>query len=386
MKRNDDGYKGYILPDGERDWWKLHEDVCFGRAGGRVIWQPRILCWLTDRMFADGKLPGEYEGLTQPQIYRKLGCSNRVYDYNGCYNEYRDPSDNVSGGGHWLDSDTYEHYIDTPLGRVNMVLRKSPNSWAMRTIKRWITCENDLKVWIYLEETAKWRWNGAHFDATKAEWGRLGAPCIFMPRVSIQRLYIDLMGVEETIYALQDYPDTIEEYFKALRGSHMRMIEVINNSPINIINFGDNLHSGTLPPALFRKYVLGDYNMRCEALHRAGKFVYSHYDGDNRGLQEMYHETGLDGIEAITPKPQGDVTLNEMKKYLGDMYLIDGIPAIYFDEEFPIETLEDCVKRLLELFAPRLVLGISDEISSTGDIERIKRVGELVDEYNTKII
>ena len=33
------------------DFAKLHEDVCFGRAGGKVIWQPRIDCWISDRMF-----------------------------------------------------------------------------------------------------------------------------------------------------------------------------------------------------------------------------------------------------------------------------------------------------------------------------------------------
>jgi len=125
--------------------------------------------------------------------------------------------------------------------------------------------------------------------------------------------------------------------------------------------------------------------LRTSTLHSAGKFVYSHYDGDNRGLQEMYHETGLDGVEAITPVPQGDVTLEEAKKYLGDMFMLDGIPAVYFDEEFPEEVLAAEVKKLLDLFAPNLILGISDEISSTGDIERIRLVGELVDEYNAKL-
>ena len=39
---------------------------------------------------------------------------------------------------------------------------------------------------------------------------------------------------------------------------------------------------------------------------------------------------------------------------------------------------------ILELFAPNLILGISDEISSTGDMERIRLVGKIVDEYNEK--
>ena len=94
-------------------------------------------------------------------------------------------------------------------------------------------------------------------------------------------------------------------------------------------------------------------------------------------------ETGLDGIEAITPKPQGDVTLEEIKEALGEkLFLIDGIPAVYFDDTYPVDVLKDCVRHVVDLFAPKLVLGASDEISSTADISRIPIVGKIVDEYN----
>ena len=63
-------------------------------------------------------------------------------------------------------------------------------------------------------------------------------------------IYIDLMGVEEAVYAVADYPETVEEYFEALHESQFRLIDVINASPVKIINFGDNIHSGTLPPHL----------------------------------------------------------------------------------------------------------------------------------------
>ena len=35
----------------DRHFTQLHLDVAFGRAGGRIIWQPRILAWLTDKAF-----------------------------------------------------------------------------------------------------------------------------------------------------------------------------------------------------------------------------------------------------------------------------------------------------------------------------------------------
>lgn len=80
------------------------------------------------------------------------------------------------------------------------------------------------------------------------------------------------------------------------------------------------------------------------------------------------------------------MTIEEIKEALGDdVFLIDGIAAILFDEIYPLDVLMDQAKKLIELFAPKLILGISDEISSIGDIERIRRVGELVDEFNAKV-
>ena len=93
----------------------------------------------------------------------------------------------------------------------------------------------------------------------------------------------------------------------------------------------------------------------------------------------------MDCIEAITPRPQGDVELEEIKEALGDeMFLIDGIPAVLFDDYYPESALVEFTHKIIEMFAPRLILGISDEISSTGNIERLRAVARIVDEYNAK--
>ncbi len=194
---------------------------------------------------------------------------------------------------------------------------------------------------------------------------------------------IDSMGVEGTVYGLMDFPETMEEYFEACENNAMRMIDVIVDSPLEWLNFGDNIHGGVLSPQLFEKYVLPAYHRRNDVLHAAGKFTFAHWDGDCKPLLKYARECRLDGIEAITPVPQGDVTIDEIKEALGDeVFLVDGIPAILFDEIYPEEQLIATVKELIEKFAPRLILGISDEMSSTGNIERIKLVRDFVDEYN----
>jgi hypothetical protein len=92
----------------------------------------------------------------------------------------------------------------------------------------------------------------------------------------------------------------------------------------------------------------------------------------------VIRESPFPAIEACTPLPQGDVTLEEIKEALGDRILVDGIPAVLFLPFFPLEELKETTRRVVELFYPRLVLGISDEIPPDGDIERVRLVGEWV--------
>ncbi|UCD73850.1 MAG: hypothetical protein JSV91_08620 [Phycisphaerales bacterium] len=365
------------------DFTKLHMDVAFGRAGGRIIWQPRILAWFADKEFAGEPLPAPYTGMTPAEVYRALGCSNRIYEFDRCFVSHEDERVRITQQD--ISETDYEIVWETPIGRQRAVYRRSPNTWHHAPVKWPISDSRDLKVAAWREHRRTWSWDQDAFDRLSREWAGLGAPTMCICRTNVQKLFIEDMGAEAGIFALHDDPGGCEQYFEALATTQERLIEVINDSEVMLINFGDNVHSGLLPPKWFEKYVLPVYQRRCDLLHAAGKFVAAHWDGDCKPLLPYLKETGLDGIEAITPKPQGDVTLREVKDALGDMVLLDGIPAVYFDHTFSEQNLIDSALECIDLFAPNLLLGISDEISSHGDIERIRIVGEIVDQYNTAI-
>lgn len=367
------------------DLTQFNLDVAFGRTGGRIIWQPRILCWWTDKKFKDQPLPEPYDQMTYVEMYRHLQCSNRIYEFNACFERVEDTRVKVTE--RQINQTDREITWETPVGTQRAVYRQSSNHPSPATVK-WPICNaDDARVATWRAEHASWKWNQQTYDHLLNQWSGLGAPTIYMPRVTVQDLYVDTMGVEAAVFALYDWPAEVEKYFAALDECHDRLIDVLNASPIKIINFGDNIHSGTLPPNLFEKYILPVYQHRCERLHSSGKFVHAHWDGNCKPLLPYAGETGLDGIEAITPVPQGDVTLEEIKTALGDqMFLLDGIPAIYFDHTFGQDVLTECTKKVIDLFAPRLILGISDEISSTGDIERVRLVGQIVDDYNAALV
>lgn len=366
------------------DLEKFNLEVVNGEANGKIIWQPRILCWYDDKKFAGQALPKPYTDMTLPEIYMELGCSNRIYDYNGCFKCVEDSS--IKRYTRKLSELTTEHVAETPVGTINTILRANTSNNGQYPEKWWVESEEDLKVIKYIVEHQEWEWNQEHFDNTYKMWGNLGAPTMFMPRVNIQHLYLDIMGAEEAIYSLMDYPEAVEEYFESLEKNHERLIKVINESPLKIINFGDNLHCAMLPPEYFEKYIIPTYQRRCKLLHEGNKFICSHWDGDTKGILKYAKDCGLDGIEAITPFPQGDVTLEEVKEALGDdIWLIDGIAALLFNESYPEEELIKQVNQCIELFAPKLILGISDELSSIGNIERVRLVRKIVDDYNAKV-
>ena len=66
-----------------------------------------------------------------------------------------------------------------------------------------------MRVAAWRTANRTWSWDQAHFDRMSIEWEGLGAPTIFLPRINVQRLFIDDMGVEDGTYALLDWPDEI---------------------------------------------------------------------------------------------------------------------------------------------------------------------------------
>ena len=101
------------------------------------------------------------------------------------------------------------------------------------------------------------------------------------------------------------------------------------------------------------------------------------------GFLPYARRCALDGIEAITPLPQGDVTVEQVKAALGDeVFLIDGLAALLFSDVYPLADLKAQTQQVLHLFEGQLVLGISDEFPSDGNLDRILTVRDMVEDFN----
>ena len=133
---------------------RFNEDVAFHRANGRILWQPRILAWYTDRKFSGRPLPAPYTGMTEPELYRALGVSNRLYFFNRAFLK-KDPPTVVRKDVKTDDTHT-RHTIETPVGVLSQVTRRSENHWDVIPEKWWIETPQDLNIATWIMHHTDW--------------------------------------------------------------------------------------------------------------------------------------------------------------------------------------------------------------------------------------
>lgn len=186
---------------------EVHRRVVFGASNGRIIWQLRISCWIHDKRFAGQKLPEPFERMTMPEMYRELRYSPRIYQYDACFKRIKSPS--VVRRQRPLNETDTEVSIETPVGKPVEVRRKSKSSPHIIHVKWETATEEEMKAATWRTENTTWEWDQAKYEALQAEWGDLGAPTMYIPRVNIQDLFINTMGVRSAIYVLYDWPYTV---------------------------------------------------------------------------------------------------------------------------------------------------------------------------------
>ena len=348
------------------------------RKPDRIIWQPRLQHWY-DVNKVTGTLPKKYNELDIMEIYDDLNASPRAYHY------FTDTIKCVEGEKVQLlvreDAENiYSKYV-TPKGTITQVERKTEHGTATQKTEYFLKSTEDFEVLAYVLKHQSFEFDKELYRRMEEWVGDRAEPIINIPWGSIQRLFIVYMGFERGVIALWRKREKVEELLQVFDENDEERLKVIKKTPVKIINFGDNIDEDLCSPPLFERYMLPYYKRRTAELHKAGKFCTSHWDGNIKQVLPFAKETGLDALECVPPKPQGNVTLEELKEGLEGMVLVDGIPAIHFLPLVSYKELKNFVHRILDLFAPHIILGISDMLPPGGDIEKVRMVSEIVRDY-----
>jgi len=349
-----------------------------GEKTDKVVWQPRIDHWY-DVNKALGTLPERYKGKELLEIYDDLGASPRTYRF------FRDTIRCLQDGEVEVrtrdDGETISTTFVTPKGKLREVRKKTVHGASTYHTEYFIKGVEDLEVLAYVLREQRFEFDRQLYLELVEKFGERAEPIVNLLWTPFQRLVIEYMGLEKTILILWKHREEVEDFIRVMEENDDKRLRVVKKSPIRIINFADNIHHDLCSPPLFQRYILPYYRRRTRELHEAGKFCTSHWDGHIKLLLPFIKETGLDALECVTPKPMGDITLEELHEALQGMILVDGIPANHFLPWVSDQELRAFTLKLLDMFTPRLIAGISDQLSPNGDIEKVRFVGEIINEY-----
>ncbi len=360
------------------------------KSTDKIVWQPRFAYWFdhyvrhaTMDNIEDYQqyMPKRYLGKDTLEIYDDLGASLR---YPGeslkipLFLSKTKKDANIKRKSRKLDDESNYTEISTPVGKVNQTSKKG------YTHDHLVKKVEDLEVIKYMVENSYYEFNKYGYDLAKDIMvPDYGLPTSYYFRSPYMRCVLEFLGFEKTIVFLRRHKREMEEFLDFLgRWDKNQYENVICPSPLKWVNFGENIDQNLVPPHYFEKYLMEYYHDRCKMLKREGKFTFIHIDGSFKDLLPILPEIPQDGIEALTPPPQGDVSVEEIAKALGDSgkILIDVLPATLFMDKFEPEKLIKKTHEILELLSPNLILGISDELCM-GDGSRLKLVSDIVDKF-----
>jgi uroporphyrinogen-III decarboxylase len=368
----------------------------------KIVWWPRIKHWY-DLNNSANTLPARYQGLYLDEIYRDLGVPPRQVWTGGLFGggEYGGYINLSTREGSDIDvwvkptkglyyKDTPRNFIvtryETPVGEMTQVVRRTERGTSIYPVEYYLKDQKSIEVYKYVLEQREYEFDWQYFRWGEKRYGDMIYPRAAMERAPLLRLVIDLMGLNKTVIWLWKYPEEMEELMELMLKDLEKQVEAYAGTPVIELSMSSNIHESLCSPIQFKKYMIPHLQRITEKIHAAGKYASAHWDGFVKTLLPLLRETGLDGVECVTPKPQGDVTLEEIKTHIIDQnkFLRDGIPAILFTGRYPIEELETFTRRILDYLGKsgRVQLGISDLLPANGDIERVRLVGEIVEEWN----
>jgi hypothetical protein len=358
---------------------QMNRRVFRGEAIPHVLFQPRFEPWYAwHQQF--GTLPESLRGLSLRAVYDRVGASMRYLHY---YTDQPDPIEQrFTSDVHITEQhrgDDRLRRFDTSHGPLFETLRLTVDrTW--RTIEFPAKRPEDLPALRWLLERRTFTFNPDSFRAGARFLGDRGEPQFWVPKSPYFALAQQWMKYPDFVFALADRPREMEDIMTIIDDSYDPLYDQLAASGlVHIINFGENIAMAYLSLRYFERYCLPWYEKRAAQLRRARIFTHIHIDGHFRPLLPYLAHLPFDGLEALTPTPQGDVALEDLHQHIGDTILLDGIPAVLFLDHHPREELQACTERVVQLFHPRLVLGISDELPEAGGDESFQRLQWVAD-------
>jgi hypothetical protein len=346
----------------------------------RLPWAPKFNTWFKAHV-RRGDLPELLRGCEHwHDAARRIGVE--IFDKHGPVLSERHPSVQlVENSDGCL---TITRYL-TPVGEFREV-RQEVEDYAhtIYLLEYPIKSPQDLRPYRYYLEDTVYEPSYDEFLAADRDIGDDGLTMAALPDSPLHRVYVHLMGYEVGSFAFADVRPEMDDLCRLILQKNEDAYAVAMASPAEVLLTPENTNSDFESPDRFRRYAFPTLQRASELAHAHGKLHWVHACGKLKALLPQFLESGIDGVESLTPPPYANTPLDEARAAWNGQITIDGgiSPHLLVDKLEP-EELEHTILDLFERMAPgnNFVLSVSDDTPTNAKLERIIRVGELVREY-----
>ncbi|MBD3183103.1 hypothetical protein GF312_12485 [Candidatus Poribacteria bacterium] len=270
----------------------------------------------------------------------------------------------------------------TPVGKLRQAHIHSSEGNTSFLVEHQLKTEEDYKTFLWIEENTKYELRMEnvenHFKGTNYQGFSIG---MLIPRgkSAFQQMVENYVGTVELIYALEDYPDTVETLWQTMVENDLKALRMVaeTESYKYFLTWED---SGTqnYSPKLFEKYIASEIGQWCDMLEANGKAYFQHACGHVKAILKPMKKCGAYGIESIPAPPTGDVTLKEARDIVGsDFCIIGGIEPTDF-LNLSIEQLEPYVEQVItDGSGGPFVLANSDSCPPGVTVEKFRLVADI---------
>lgn len=240
---------------------------------------------------------------------------------------------------------------------------------------------NDLTVVEYILERVEYV---PQYDKIRAEQERLGEIAFVVPllhRIPFQQVLLEYFGEMHLFYNLHDNPNQVQRLLRLLDTQMMEFIDQLKDFDWPYVEFPDNLHGMMTNPRLFSQYCRSDLQKYTDHLHRQGKKVGSHTDGNVKPLLKLLAESGLDVCESFSPYPLTECTFEEAWRAWSKGPLIwGGIPTPILEETTPESEFRKYIDQIFNLVHNKpIIFGVVDLFLRHNSIERVEYIARCIE-------
>ncbi|HJP32315.1 MAG TPA: uroporphyrinogen decarboxylase family protein [Candidatus Latescibacteria bacterium] len=275
--------------------------------------------------------------------------------------------------------------VSTPRGDLTETWKWTASTVSEAPIERLVKSAADLPAYRYYYENLRFEPDHALAERRRQLVDDVGVVLCYTPRSPFMRLVAIDAGIQNLIPLFMDAREELEETLRIMKNCLDHAVDLTVQGPADIIMIPENLSSEVVGTTFFDMYMRQIQSDWVDRIHGAGKYSTMHLDGTLRGLLRQEAEIGFTFIEAMTPAPAGDLPVEEWKEYLEgtDVIAWGGIPGAFFSDEMSDAEFDAFVIGVLAVMReePRYVLGVADQVPPDGSERRIRRVGELVEQY-----